>query len=179
MRTDDLSADEIQQLILKRQKASGYQLWFEADEQTLKSRSYQKLMDNDEQAKEYLQQRYFEKLARMAEGNATVAMVLWIRSIKEFDDTFFTIYPFNFSATEQLEGLDNEDLFVLSAFIRHDALKPAELAVILECTQNEAEMAISRLYSRGILLLEDDQYELNDLIYRQVVRMLKTRNILH
>ncbi|HCD53521.1 MAG TPA: hypothetical protein DEQ34_13820 [Balneolaceae bacterium] len=179
IKADGLSEQEIRELILRRQKASGYQLWFNADETTQKSRSYQKLLDDEEAAQEYLKERYFEKLAKMADGNASVAMIFWIRSIKEYDDTHFTIEPFDFSSTERLEGFDANALFAMSAFIRHDTLTISELAMILHINTVEAEMVISRLLSRGLLLSTGDFYRLNDLIYRQVVRLLKTKNILH
>ncbi len=177
--TDDLNEKDIENLIMKRQKASGYQLWFQADNSTLKSRSYRKLLDNDEAAQAYLREHYFEKLSRMAEGNATVAMIFWIRSIGEFDDNYFSIQPFDFGETEYLDGLDSVSTFALSAFILHDALTSEELAQVLNISVEESAMVILRLKARGLLVPMGKYHTLNDLIYRQVVRLLKTKNILH
>lgn len=177
--TDDLNEKDIESLIMKRQKASGYHLWFQADSSTQKSRSYRKLLDDEEAAQAYLREQYFEKLSRMAEGNATVAMIFWIRSIGEFDDNYFSIQPFDFTETEYLDGLDPVSTFALSAFILHDALTSGELASVLNISVEEADMVILRLNARGILVPLGKYYTLNDLIYRQVVRLLKTKNILH
>ncbi|MBO6523889.1 MAG: hypothetical protein JJ971_08695 [Balneolaceae bacterium] len=178
--TDNLNADQMKSLILKRQKASGYQLEYIPDASTQKSRAYKKYLDDKEAEQEFLQNKYFEKLTNLAEGNATVAMILWIRSIKEIGEVFFTIESLEFMNTTSLDGLDAQAQFALSGFILHDSLTASELALILNQTESDTEMIISRLASRGLLVAQKSgYYALNDLVYRQVVRMLKSRNILH
>jgi len=176
--TDKLNAEEIESLILRRQKASGYQLHFIPDVSTQKSRAYKKNLDDDEASQEYLKDKYFHKLTNLAEGNATVAMILWIRSIKEFNDSHFIIESLDIINMASLDGLDSHSLFALSAFIMHDLLAPNELAMVLNDSESNCEMIISRLVSRGLLVKSGNYYELNDLIYRQVVRLLRNRNIL-
>ncbi|MFV1884393.1 MAG: ATP-binding protein [Balneola sp.] len=178
--TDVLNADQMKSLILKRQKASGYQLEYIADASTLKSRAYKKYLDDKEAEQEFLENKYFEKLTNLAEGNATVAMILWIRSIKDIDEAYFTIESLDFMNTTSLDGLDTISQFALSAFILHDSLTALELASLLNQNESEAEMTVSRLAYRGLLVAKKDKYfALNDLVYRQVVRLLKSRNILH
>ncbi len=178
--TDNLNTDQMKSLILKRQKASGYQLEYIADASTKKSRAYKKHLDDREAEQEFLQDKYFEKLTSLAEGNATVAMILWIRSIKEIGEVYFTIESLEFMNTTSLDGLDAHLQFALSAFILHDSLTAHELALILNQSESETEMIVSRLVSRGLLVAhKGGYYALNDLVYRQVVRMLKSRNILH
>ncbi len=178
--TDNLNADQMKSLILKRQKASGYQLEYIPDTSTQKSRAYKKHLGDKEAEQEFLQNKYFEKLTNLAEGNATVAMILWIRSIKEIGEVFFTIESLEFMNTTSLDGLDAQAQFALSGFILHDSLTASELALILNQTESDSEMTISRLASRGLLVSQKgNYYALNDLVYRQVVRMLKSRNILH
>lgn len=177
--TDRLDAQEIESLILKRQKASGYQLQFIPDASTQKSRAYKKHLDDEVAAQKYLQEKYFQKLTSLAEGNATVAMILWIRSIKEFNESHFMIESLDIINMASLDGLDSQSLFALSAFILHDSLSPSELAMVLNESESNCEMIISRLSSRGLLVGIKNYYTLNDLIYRQVVRLLRSRNILH
>ncbi|RNC85908.1 MAG: hypothetical protein ED557_03820 [Balneola sp.] len=169
---------EIESVIMNRQKASGYQLRFNADASAKKSRAYRKLLDDDEAAQEYLKNQFFSKLSKMAEGNSTVAIIYWIRSIGEITESHFFINPFNF-ATNRLDGLDSTALFALHAFILHDTMNALELSTILNSEERNCEMIISRLASRGILVKrEGAHYVLNKLIYRQVVRQLKLKNII-
>ncbi|MDZ7682209.1 MAG: hypothetical protein U5J63_11000 [Fodinibius sp.] len=92
--TDSLDAGQIKSVIMNRHRSSGYSLVFEADANVQQSRSYRKLQDQQEEAQQYLMDRYFEELTELAEGNASVAMIFWIRSIRDFDDTYFYIQPF-------------------------------------------------------------------------------------
>lgn len=180
IQTDVLSDNEVESVIMRRQRASGYQLRFEADQAVVKSRAYKKYLDDDAAAQQYLQELFFEKITKLAEGNATVAMIFWIRSIKEFTESHFTIEAFKATDIERLDSLDSTALFALNAFILHDTLNADELALVLNSNKRECEMIISRLTSRGILVPnKKGEFTLNDLVYRQIVRLLKLRNILH
>jgi hypothetical protein len=177
--SDTLSEQQIEELILKRHRASGYHLEFLADQAILKSRSYKKLMDDEEKKQEFLQQRYFEKLSKLSEGNATTAMIFWIRSIKEFNDTHFVINPFEFGSTDRISKLESPDLFALAAFVLHDFLNAPELAMIMHQSERDSRLTISRLSSKSILIASEHGYTMNNLIYRQVVRVLKEANYIH
>lgn len=177
--TDNLSAQQIEELILRRHRASGYQLMFLPDEATKKSRNFRKLMDDEEKTQEYLKDRYFEKLARLSEGNASIAMIFWIRSIREYDDTHFYIDPFEFTAISRIDELDSSELFALAAFVLHDSLIPEHLSKVLHQPFRDSKLLVSRLTSRSILFKTEHGYMLNHLIYRQVVRVLKEANYIH
>ncbi len=177
--TDVLDADQIKKVILNRHRSSGYTLHFEAGNETLKSRSYRKLMDDEEKAQEYLQENYFNKLTELAEGNASVAMIFWIRSIREFDDTYCYIQPLEVTSVEMIEDLSPQVLFTLAAFVLHDTLTDENLSMILHITKEESRLIINRLQSRGLLVEREGAYTINHLMYRQIVRVLKERNIIH
>jgi hypothetical protein len=177
--TDSLNAQQIEELILKRHRASGYQLKFLPDNATKKSRNFRKLMDNEEKTQEYLQDRYFEKLAKLSEGNSSIAMIFWIRSIAEYDETHFYINPFDFTAINRIDELESTELFALAAFVLHDSLIPEHLAKVLNQPLRDSKLLVSRLTSRSILFKTEHGYMLNHLIYRQVVRVLKEANFIH
>jgi len=177
--SDNLVEEQIEQVILKRHRASGYQLHFLADENTKKSRTFKKLMGDEKKTQEFLQERYFEKMAKLAEGNSSIAMIFWIRSISEYDDTHFYINPFSFNTITRIDELDSAELFALAAFVLHDSLLPEELAEIMHQPLRNSKLMVSRLASRSILYNTDHGYMLNQLIYRQVVRVLKEANYIH
>ncbi|WP_421775380.1 AAA family ATPase [Gracilimonas sp.] len=177
--TDNLNAKQIEELILKRHRASGYHLKFIPDDTTKKSRNFRKLMDDEEKTQEYLQDRYFEKLAKLSEGNSSIAMIFWIRSIRDYDETHFYINPFDFTAINRIDELDSTELFALAAFVLHDSLMPEHLAKVLNQPLRDSKLLVSRLTSRSILFKTEHGYMLNHLIYRQVVRVLKEANFIH
>lgn len=179
VQTDNLSNDQIKELILRRHTSSGYQLSFIPDEAAKSSRGYRKIMDDEEEKQEFLKERYFEKLSSLSEGNSSIAMIYWIRSIKEYDDTHFFINPFDFGTINRIDDLESAELFALAAFILHDSLTPEHLSMILHQPLRDCRLMTSRLASKAILMKADEGYILNHLIYRQVVRVLKEANFIH
>lgn len=177
--TDRLDADQIKSVIMNRHRSSGYSLQFEADPDTQKSRSYRKLKDQGEEVQEFLQESYFEELTELAEGNASVAMIFWIRSIRDFDDTYFYIQPLEITTVEMIEELSPQVLFTLAAFVLHDTLSDEDLSKIMGIPLEESRLLLNRLQSRGLLVVSEGAYAINHLMYRQIVRVLKDRNIIH
>ena len=177
--TDSLNSEQIKSVIMNRHRSSGYSLVFEADNATQKSRSFRKLQDRDEEAQEYLQQQYFDELTQLAEGNASVAMIFWIRSIRDFDDTYFYIQPLEITSVAMIEELSPTVLFTLAAFVLQDALTAEDLSEIMHITVEESRLLVNRLRSRGLLIQKEDSFTINHLMYRQILRVLKDRNIIH
>lgn len=176
---DNQPAANIAEIISRRQVASGYQLEIIPDDSTKSSRAFKKLLDDDEKRHEYLQKVLFERLNKMAEGNATVAMIYWIRCIRKIESAQIQIELLEGTGIEYLSELDSQTLFVLAAFVLHDVLGAEQLAECLNFSPKNAETIISRLCSRGLLVQLKHGYGLNDLIYRQVVRLLTSRNLIN
>lgn len=176
---DDLDPEQIKKVIMSRHRASGYTLHFVAEGEAVKSRSYRKLMDQEEEAQEYLKNTYFKKLTELAEGNASVAMIFWIRSIREFDETCCYIQPLEVTSLEMIQNLSLDVLFTLAAFVLHDTLNGEELSMVLNVNEEESRLMLNRLQARGLLEHQGDTYTINHLMYRQIVRVLKDRNIIH
>ncbi|MEP1152219.1 MAG: hypothetical protein ABJH08_10875 [Balneola sp.] len=177
--TDSLNETNIKNVIMNRHEKSVYKLNFEADESTRKSRNYKKRLDDPKAVQEYLKEIYFEKLSDLTEGNTSVATILWLRSIKKVEGRTLTILPFQPVNVETLEILKPETLFTLAAVVLHDTLKVSELCRILNLTLPQSRVLLTRLKSRGVLIEGDSGYYLNQLVYRQVLRLLKRRNIIH
>lgn len=177
--TDNLDACQIEKIIISRHQASGYNFYFEPGDDDILNRTYRKLQDQPEKSQEYLERKYFERITELADGNASIAMIMWIRSIRDFDNVSFYIRPVEVTSIEMIENLNPQVLFTLAAFVLHDTLSDTDLSMILNLTKEESRLMLIRLRSRGLLLKKGDGYILNHLVYRQVVRGLKERNIIH
>jgi len=179
IQTDTLNEQQIEAVIMNRHRSSGYELVFEPSEAQNKSRAYRKLMDQEEASHEYLRESYFENLTDLSEGNASIAMIFWIRSIREFDDTHFYLKPLEVTSLEMIQELKPDVLFTLAAIVLHDTVTPKELSAVLQMTEQESRLMLMRLKTRGLLQQEEDRYYINHLMYRQILRVLKGRNIIH
>ncbi len=176
---DSQSSGNISEIIMRRQTASGYQLVVQPDAGIQNSRAYKKLADDVKKQEKYLLEVFFERLNKMAEGNATVALIYWIRCIQRIDSAEVYLKLEENTGIEYLSELDSETLFVFSAFVIHDVLNAKQLGEYLNISSKNAETIISRLISRGLLVELNHGFGLNDLIYRQVVRLLKSRNFIN
>jgi len=177
--SDNLEEDQIKSGILERHKATGYELEFTASESQKRNRKYKKLIGDEESMQEYLRNNYFEKLSKISEGNFSIAMILWIKSIKEHDDKKFIISPMEVADIDLLEVPSREVLFTLASLIRHDTLKAEELALSLHQPDEDAKLMLARLKAKGLVIETENGFMINHLTYRQVNRLLKNRNILH
>lgn len=177
--TDNLNEEDIIKVIMNRHDKSVFRLRFEPDEATRKSRNYKKRLDDPKEMQVYLKKIYFEKLADITEGNTSVATILWLRSIKKIERRTFIIAPIQPVNIETLEILKPDTLFTLAAIVLHDTLKVGELCRVLNLSLAQSRVTLSRLRSRGILIENQNGYFLNHLVFRQVLRLLKRRNIIH
>lgn len=177
--TDRLDESEIRQAILSRHKSSGYELYFEPGESLKNSRTYKKLVADEKKTQELVRDNFFSKLYKICEGNISIAMIFWLQSIKEFDSQRFVFQPIEITELDKLEVPSKEVLFTLAALVQHDSLKKEQVALALHQNPSDSGLMLARLKTKGIVYEGKTGYNLNHLVYRQVVRMLKQRNIIH
>lgn len=177
--TDRLTSQQVQEAVLARHRATGYDLVFEPDRATRSSRAFKRRLGDPAREQEYLRELFFRKLGELSEGNLSVAMILWIRSIRVEDGHTLTIQPFDLPDLDLADLRDAGTQFTLAALAIHDALPPPRLEQALEGVVERVGNIVARLHAKGILTRHKEEYRINMLIYRQMVRMLKGRNFLH
>lgn len=177
--TDQLDESEIREAILTRHKSSGYELYFEPGDSLKNSRAYKKLLGDEKQSQELIRNQYFAKLSKICEGNTSIAMIFWLQSIKEIDSQRFVFQPLEITDIDKLEVPSKEVLFTLAALVQHDMLDREQVAHALHQNVSESSLMLARLKTKGIIYEGSTGFNLNHLVYRQVVRMLKQRNIIH
>ncbi len=84
--TDQLNEEQITELIMSRHRVSGYESRFKANETLEKSRSYRKLSSDELAKQDYLKKQYFDRLSKIANGNISIAIIYWLRSISKFNE---------------------------------------------------------------------------------------------
>ncbi len=176
---DRLSQDVTEDVIMSRHKVSGYDLHFEPDKETKSSRAYKKLANDYLAQQELLKTQFFRALHEVSEGNIGIALFYWLRSIREVEVDHIVIAPFTDAKIKLGDGFSNEDIFILGALILHDDLTELELSHVMHQPIEKSRLSLLKLKSRSILVMRDDRYYINNLLYRHLVNLLKSRNILH
>ena len=169
---------EIENIILKRHRISGYTLRFEIPERFEKSRKFKKL-STDEKKQNFLRQNYFSQLNEFAAGNVSIAILFWLAAIKDISRDSMVLSPsleFDYSFLNQL---DTDELFTLAALLQHETLSAEEHALIFHQDIEQSLLLFNRMCNRRILLNVQNRFQIHHLLFRPVVRMLKTRNIIY
>ena len=174
----ELDDETIENVIMKRHRVSGYQLEFETPTHLDKSiRLKRSLSESDRQ--DVLRKSFFQQLNRLASGNLTVAILFWLKAVREIKSDRFLIAPFIEFDPSFLSQMSSPDLFTFAAFLQHETLTPEHHAKIFHQPEETSVMQISKLERRGILIKKSKGYQIHYLLYRPMVRTLKLHNILH
>lgn len=172
------SQEDLEGIVLKRHRVSGYKLRFEPSEEIRQSKKFKKLAGEEAQ-QDYLRQLYFAQLNKLAMGNITVTMMFWLSAILEIreDTMFISLDPVDASFMVQLP---NDELFTLAALIQHEMLNAEEHATIFNQEEDESLLLLTRMANRGILYKRSEgNYQINFMFYRATVRALSIKNIIH
>jgi hypothetical protein len=171
-----ITPEELKSIIMKRHRASGYLLEFESAGNQRRKKKSKSSDDNPHQSN--LERIYFEKLHKFAGGNITTAIMVWLRSIKEFTrdkmllSTNFDI-DFRF-----LNGLSEETVITLSAIVYHEIMSPESHSEIFNQNMDRSRLQLENLEGKGVLIKNGQGYQSHSFIYRPLVQILKKKNIL-
>lgn len=170
--------EQIIKVILNRHRVSGYNIKFEFEEDTKTAAKLNKISEEEQQ--EVLKNNFFKQLNRFSDSNLSLALLYWLRSTKKVENN--TIYignmiDFDFSF---LKKLSNQPVFTLQALILHESLSIEEHSHIFNQTILHSRMELMVLEDRGLINLNaQNEYTINQLLYRQVVDLLKNKNFIH
>lgn len=177
--TDKLKAFEIKELLLKRHRSSGFQLRFEPDSEIQQSRAYKKVMGDEAERQAFLEEMFFQKLYEVSEGNSKIAMIQWLRSIKEFNSFELIIQVESDLQVELPSDIDRTEFFALAFILQHDSLSIRELANAFHQSIRQTELLIARLEMMNLIQEKHGEYTVNSFAYRPIVNELKKRNMLY
>lgn len=170
------SEEEIEKLIQKRNRISGYKLKFKPSESHLQSKKFTKLEENDQQ--EQLKKEFFKSLIEFSSSNISMALMFWLLSTEEVTSESIVISHFKKPDFTFLNGLSGDKITSLHLLVLHDGLKVDQFANIARMQKHNSHMILASLYEDGILLKKQDYFMVNPLIYRSVISLLKSKNLL-
>ena len=173
----ELTEQTIKEIILFRHNISGYDVTYLSSPTIEKQKAFKKLDDKEKQL--YLQKEYFESLHKIASNNIGIALFLWLRSIKSADEEEIKIssdIELDFSF---LKELSDQKLFSIMALILHDGLSLEEHSAIFNLSLKSSQLLFATLLDDGIIFLKDSSYKVNFQLYKPLVNLLQSKNILH
>lgn len=169
--------EQIVEIILKRNRVSGFNINFEPSSEDLKNKNFLKLTDSEKQ--KYLREKYFSELNRFARSNLSISLFFWMRSTREVKNDVITIGSLEGLDFSFLQDLSEEKIFTLYALLIHDGLTVEQHATVFNQSEEKSRLNLLLLADDGIIAKAKNGYIINPLLYRQTVSLLQSKNILH
>jgi hypothetical protein len=116
---------------------------------------------------------------KIVKGNLAQAFLFWMRSTAHVtEDSVYIEYLssefFNF-----LGSMSDKKLMILKYIVLQNGLDNRKFSILLRLPEKKSKLLLDQLYDDGILVRKDDFYNVNPIIYRQVIEQLYLLNILH
>ena len=171
------SDSELRELIMKKNNISGYKIVFSPSQRNLASKKFLRLSEEERQF--YLRDRFFNDLNKYAIGNISLALTFWLLSTTNITEESIEIINFTPPDFSFINKLDADKVFIMYLLIMHDGLNFEQLNKVYPKTKDRLQLMIIMLLDDGILFERNDRYEVNPLIYRHAIDMLKSRNLIY
>ena len=172
----ELIDKQIIDIILKRHRVSGYDIYFDAPESVRSNKKFQRLLDDEKQAE--LEKTYFSALNEFADSNISLALLFWARSTSAISEGRITIGHLPKIDFSFLSALSNEKIFLLNILLIHDGLTEEDVSSINGISVERNRRLLIALEDDGILVRRNKLFLINPLLYRPVVEVLKSKNII-
>ena len=171
---------EIRQVLLLRQRISGYPLTFSGEGNGKESNG----TTGDGRERE---NRFFRELFTASGGNLDAAFHYWLLCLGyDAESESFHACPLGKIDFSFLRELDGDQRFTLAEVLGHGGLSAEEHQRIFQCDPLTGRLRLEYLASLGLLLVEpprgaggDVRYRLNPVYYTPVVKTLEVMNILY
>ena len=172
-----LRPEQVTSLVFKRHRVSGFSVIYKPHKFDRKNAKFKKMSEEEQQ--QYLEAEYVTNLNQIVGGNASLALIYWLRSITEIKGDVMYIRSLKVVDTSFLLKLSDEKLFSLHAMLLHDGITISDHAEIFNQSVKKSKLNILPLYDDGIIIYKDSRFYVNPLLFRQVVNLLTDKNLIH
>ncbi|UXP31752.1 hypothetical protein N6H18_15500 [Reichenbachiella agarivorans] len=173
----DMTSQQIINIVWKRNKISGYNIRFEPDTSWMSDKKFIKMTEAEQQSR--LKQKFFDELNDFAKSNVSMALIFWLLSTKTIENNMITIGTFQHPNLNFLKSLDMEKVYMLHALILHDGLTVSQVSEVLMRPQSSCQLMILALLEDGVIFQEKSVYVINPIVYRGMINLLKSKNLIH
>lgn len=173
-----LSNEQIINLIMKRHRVSGYNLQFQREKQN-KHEGLKFIRSSEGDQQSNFKKNFFSELNQFAQSNISLALLYWLHSTSSFADNTVVIGKIKNIRFDFLSSLDKDSIFTLHAILLHESLSLTEHTRLFHQSEKQSRMTLMVLEDGGILTANDGRYSINQILYRQVINVLKNKNLIH
>ncbi|MDA3867308.1 MAG: ATP-binding protein [Salinivirgaceae bacterium] len=173
---ESVKQDEIQDIIFKRNRLSGYDVVYGHSGVEL-TKNFNKMTLEEQQT--YLEKRYFLKLNQFAQSNVSLALSYWLVSIQKIKDKKLHIKSFKTPEFSFLSHLSDDKIHALLFIVLHGKITVETLALILYLPEQKSSRILTIMKEDGLLVYSNGYYALHSMLYRHIVELLQKQNLIH
>jgi len=174
---ESMKNEEITSIIKKRNHIGGFKIIFIPPEELQQNKKFNS--SNEEEQQTLLEKRFLKRLNDFAESNISMALIFWLLSTKKVTEDQIFIGDFDSPDHSFLHVMTQIRIYILLALILHDGLSFSELSLVNNQAPDDLRLQITSLRDDGIIINQSDLLMVNPLIYRNVVSVLKSKNLIH
>lgn len=171
------NGETLDEVIFKRNNLSGYKIKFEPSRESRNSKSFQKMKEDEKQI--FLRKQFFIELNQMSNGNVSLAQLYWLRSTRSVSDDTINIGSLREIDVSFIKDLPTEHLFAMHNILIHDGLKLEDYALSLNVPESKCRNVLIPMLEKGLLIRPKEKFNINPIIFRQVVSLLKSHNFIN
>jgi len=172
-----LKPDQVTSMLLKRHRVSGFSLVFKPHKIDRKHSKFKKMDEREQQV--YLQKEYFSILNDIVNGNSSLALIYWLRSITSIEGDAMYIRSLKGIDTSFLQKLSEGKLYTFHAMLLHRGISIADHAKVFKQSIDKSKLTMLALHDDGLVVDRKGRFRINPLLFRQIVNLLRDKNILH
>lgn len=176
IRLEPMDSSSLQEIIYKRNNLSGYKVKFEAVEGSEESRNWSRMDEKLQQ--DTLRTRFFNELTLRSSGNVSLAQLYWLHSTRSVTEDTITIGSSFGIDLSFIRDIKAEYLFALHALLIHDGLTLEAYAAVYDLPVAECRNILVPMMEKGLLIRPREKYNINPIVFRQVVNLLRSRNFI-
>ena len=176
IRLQEFSKSQITELVNRRNRISGYQIRFANEADTKTQKKLTKLEEIDQQV--VLQDLFFQELNGFAKGNISLALRYWLLSTISVTESTIAVGSFQKPDFSFVKLMSMEKVFILHALILHDGLTASQLSEVINTSVGKCKLNLIAMLEDGVINQVQDAFFLNPLLYRNVIGLLKSKNLL-
>ncbi len=169
--------ETLDEVIFKRNNLSGYKIIFEPSRESKNSKSFQKMNEDEKQI--FLRKQFFIELNQMSNGNVSLAQLYWLRSTCSVSDDTINIGSLREIDVSFVKDLPGEHLFAMHTILIHDGLKLEDYGRALNIPESMCRNILTPMLEKGLLIRPKEKFNINPIIFRQVVSLLKSHNFIN
>jgi len=169
--------ETLDEVIFKRNNLSGYKIIFEPSRESKNSKSFQKMNEDEKQV--FLRKQFFIELNQMSNGNVSLAQLYWLRSTCSVSDDTINISSLREVDVSFVKDLPGEHLFAMHTILIHDGLELEDYALALNIPESMCRNILIPMLEKGLLIRPKEKFNINPIIFRQVVSLLKSHNFIN